>query len=73
MNAITINMSQGNVEHNLPTAVEYDDEILNSGWNPVVGLAQLVPEKKTLNIPDGVGNSRYGIISEKNVRVDIMY
>lgn len=45
MNAITINMSQGNVEHNLPTAVEYDDEILNSGWNPVVSLAQLVPEK----------------------------
>ena len=51
MNAITINMSQGNVEHNLPTAVEYDDEILNSGWNPVVGLAQLVPEKRRSTFP----------------------
>lgn len=51
MNTFTFNMSQGNVEYNSPTTVEYDDEVLNSGWNPVVALVQLVPEKRRSTFP----------------------
>lgn len=54
MGVIKMNMSQGNIERDRPATVEYDDEILNSGWNPVVGLTQLVPEDRRSTFPAGL-------------------
>jgi hypothetical protein len=51
MGIMTMNMSQGNIENDKPATVEYDDEILSSGWNPVVGLTQLIPEDKHKSFP----------------------
>ncbi len=46
MGMVMMSMSQGNIEREESVTTEYDDEILSSGWNPVVGLSQLVPEDK---------------------------
>ena len=51
MGVMTMNMSQGNIEDDKPATVEYDDEILSSGWNPVVGLTQLVPGDRHHSFP----------------------
>ena len=51
MGVMRMNMSQGRIECDMPATVEYDDEILNSGWNPVVGLTQLMPEDKHKSFP----------------------
>ena len=51
MSTMTMNMSQGNIEHDEPVAAEYGDEILCSGWNPAIALAQLVPEDKHRSFP----------------------
>jgi hypothetical protein len=56
MGIMKMNMSQGNVEHDAPATVEYDEEILSSGWNPVVGLTQLVPEAKRHTFPAELAN-----------------
>lgn len=51
MGVMIMNMGQGNIECDKPVTVEYDDEIMNSGWNPVVGLVQHVPENKHRPFP----------------------
>ena len=49
-------MSQGNIEHDEPATIEYGDEILCSGWNPVVAMMQLVPEDKHKSFPAELAN-----------------
>ncbi len=56
MGIMMMNMSQGNIEREESFTAEYDDEILSSGWNPVVGLAQLVPEDKHRSFPAELAN-----------------
>lgn len=56
MSIMTMNMCSGTVENDKPQTVEYDDEIMSSGWNPVVGLAQLVPEDKLHPFPAELAN-----------------
>ncbi len=51
MSTMIMNMSQGNIERNESVTTEYDDEIMNSGWNPVIAMTQLVPEKKHCSFP----------------------
>jgi hypothetical protein len=51
MGIMTMNMSQGNIERNETVIAEYDDEVMCSGWNPVIGLTQLVPEDKHKSFP----------------------
>jgi hypothetical protein len=43
MGVMMMNMCSGKVEQDKPDTVEYDDEIMSSGWNPVIGLQQLKP------------------------------
>lgn len=51
MGIMIMNMCQGNVEHDKPATTEYDEEIMCSGWNPVVAMTQLVPEDKHRSFP----------------------
>lgn len=51
MGVMTMNMGQGNIERNKTEIAEYGDEVLCSGWNPVVGLTLLVPEEKHHSFP----------------------
>jgi hypothetical protein len=51
MSTMIINMSQGNIECDEPATAEYGDEILCSGWNPVLAMTQLVPEDKHSSFP----------------------
>jgi len=51
MSTMIMNMNQGNIERDEPATVEYGDEILCSGWNPVVALTQLLPEDKHWSFP----------------------
>ncbi len=56
MGIMMMSMSQGNIECEKTVTAEYDDEILSSGWNPVVGLSQLVPEDKHRSFPAELAN-----------------
>lgn len=56
MTIIKMNMNQVNIEHKDSITPEYNDEIMSSGWNPVIGLSQLVPEKKHRSIPTELAN-----------------
>lgn len=56
MGIMTMNMSQGNIESNKSASVDYDDEILSSGWNPVIGLSQLVTEDEHRSFPTELAN-----------------
>ena len=56
MGIMMMSMSQGNIEREEAITAEYDDKILSSGWNPVVGLAQLVPEDKHRSFPAELAN-----------------
>lgn len=56
MGVMILDMSQGKIECDKPSAVEYDEEIMNSGWNPVVGQVQLVPEDKHRPFPAGLAS-----------------
>ena len=56
MSTMIMNMSQGNIERDQPATVEYGDEILCSGWNPVVAMTQLVPENKHRSLPAELAN-----------------
>ena len=51
MGIMIMNMSQGNIENDLPSTVEYDDEVLCSGWNPSLSQAHLVPADKHHSFP----------------------
>jgi len=51
MSTMIMNMSQGNVERAEPASAEYGDEILCSGWNPVIAMTQLLPEDKHRSFP----------------------
>lgn len=51
MSTMIMNMSQGNIERDKSVTVEYDDEIMCSGWNPVIAMTQLVPEDKHSSFP----------------------
>ena len=51
MGVMTMNMSSGNVEQDKPVTVEYDDEIMSSGWNPAIGLQQPKPEDGHKSFP----------------------
>lgn len=57
MSIMTMNMCSGKLERETPVASEYDDEILSSGWNPVIGLAQLVPETRQHALPAELANA----------------
>jgi len=56
MSTMIMNMSQGNIERDEPETAEYGDEILCSGWNPVVAMAQLIPENQHRSIPVELAN-----------------
>ncbi len=56
MGIMMMSMSQGNIGCEESVTAEYDDEILSSGWNPVVGLAQPVPEDKHRSFPAELAN-----------------
>lgn len=47
MSTMIMNMSQGDIERDEPAMVEYEDEVMYSGWNPVISMTQLMPENKT--------------------------
>ena len=51
MSVMTMNMSSGRVEQDQPVTVEYDDEIMSSGWNPVIGVQQLKSEDGHKSFP----------------------
>jgi hypothetical protein len=51
MSTMIMNMSQGNIERDEPVTAEYGDEVMCSGWNPMLALAQLVPEDKRRAFP----------------------
>ena len=51
MGTMTMNMSQGNIECEESVTAEYGDEIMYSGWNPVIAMTQLVPENKHRSFP----------------------
>lgn len=51
MSTMIMNMSQGNIERDEPVMAEYGDEIMCSGWNPVLAMTQLVPEDKHRAFP----------------------
>lgn len=51
MGTMIMNMSQGNIERDASVTAEYDDEIMCSGWNPVIAMTQLVPEDKHKSFP----------------------
>ncbi len=51
MSVMTMNMSSGKVEQDKPETVEYDDEIMSSGWNPAIGLQHLKPEDGHKSFP----------------------
>jgi hypothetical protein len=52
---IVMNMSDYEIESE-PLEIEYDEEIMNAGWNPDVNLVceqlQLVPTSEQMTIPD---------------------
>jgi hypothetical protein len=54
---VTMNMSNYEIEYDAILA-EYDDEILRSGWNPVIDSVcqqlQLVPVSEHSNMPEGL-------------------
>ncbi len=56
MGIMMMNMSQGKIENDEPATTEYDDEIMSSGWNPLIGLTQLVPEDKHKSFPAELAN-----------------
>lgn len=51
MATMLMNMCGGTVEQSISTAVEYDDEVQNAGWNPVVSLEHAVPYEKHAALP----------------------
>jgi len=55
MSTMTMNMSQGNIERDESVTAEYADEIMYSGWNPVIAMTQLVPEDKHRSFPAELG------------------
>lgn len=56
MSTMIMNMSQGNIERDEPVSIEYNEEIMYAGWNPVVALTQLVPEDKHKSFPAELAN-----------------
>ena len=51
MGTMIINMSRGNIERDASVTDDYTDEIMCSGWNPVIAMTQLVPEDKHKSFP----------------------
>lgn len=51
MGTIIMNMCGDKLEHDALPAVEYDDEVLSAGWNPVVSLQHLVPLEQHAAMP----------------------
>ena len=51
MSTMILNMSQGNIERDESLTAEYGDEIMCSGWNPVIAMTQLVPEDRHRSFP----------------------
>jgi hypothetical protein len=51
MGTMIMNMSRGNIERDESVTTEYSEEVLCSGWNPVVAMTQLVPEDKHNSFP----------------------
>lgn len=51
MGIMIMNMCQGNIEHDNPANFGYDDEVMCSGWNPVVAMAQLAHEDRHKSFP----------------------
>ena len=56
MSTMIMNMSQGNIKPEEPVTAGYDDEIMCSGWNPVIALSQLAPEDKHITFPAELAN-----------------
>ena len=47
MNTMTMDMSSFAVESDKAVTVEYGDEILNAGWNPVLALQKNIASEHT--------------------------
>jgi hypothetical protein len=56
MGIMMMNMSQGKIEIDEAVNAEYDDEIMSSGWNPLIGLTLLVPEDNHKSFPAELAN-----------------
>ena len=50
MGTMILNMCGGEVEHVAATP-EYDEEIQNAGWNPLISLEHVVPYEKPAAMP----------------------
>jgi hypothetical protein len=51
MATIIMSMCGDKAEHDITPVFEYDDEVLSSGWNPVVSLQHLFPVEKQVAMP----------------------
>lgn len=56
MSTMTMNMSQGDINLEEPVSAGYDDEIMCSGWNPVIALSQLVDKDRHIAFPAELAN-----------------
>lgn len=65
MGTMIMNMSQGNIERDEPVAIEYNDEVMYSGWNPALAMTQLVPEDKRKEFPAELANVDLGLFLRK--------
>ncbi len=65
MGVMKMNMSQGNIEREESVEAEYAHEIMSSRWNPVIGLAQLLPEDKNKSFPVELANVDVDVFLEK--------
>ncbi len=65
MGIMMMSMSQCNIGCEESVTAEYDDEILSSGWNPVVGLSQLVPEDKHRSFQAELANVNLEVFLKK--------
>jgi len=51
MGTMIMSMCGSRIEHDVSTAAEYDDEIQNAGWNPLVSLEHVVPYENHATMP----------------------
>ena len=51
MGTMIMNMSQGNIERDESVTAEYEDEMMDSGWNPALAMMQFVPDDKHKSFP----------------------
>lgn len=51
MGTMIMSMCGSKIEHEVLTASEYDEEVQNAGWNPLVSLEHVVPYEQHAAMP----------------------